>query len=319
MMELGFMNRFKGPFNTRPARSTRRARRRSTLRGLEVLESRDLLATFTVMNLKNAGTGSFRQAIIEANKQPGPDTIDFGIAGIIRISRTSLPAITDRVTIDGTTAPGYTGSPVVTINFQGSRGLKFASGADGSTLSSLSLIRAGNAGVTLSVSNVTVEGNFIGVQANGTTIAGNHGDGVRVSASSHGDLIGRTDPVTSVNYYQTQYVYQSDGTSMPVSGWQGIRASGTSGQYLITGTSDSNGLLYDGPISGTGGTAYSVNYPAQRQRPQVSTAPIFSATASIGWSAVIPQATVKPRGSSSRDHSLTSRTALTSGRSIFPT
>ena len=34
---------------------------------------------------------------------------------------------------------------------------------------------------------------------------------------------------------------------MPVSGWQGIRASGTSGQYLITGTSDSNGLLYDGP------------------------------------------------------------------------
>ena len=107
---------------------------------------------------------------------------------------------------------------------------------------------------------MTVEGNYIGLQSNGTTIAGNRGDGVRINASSHGDLIGRTDPVTSVNYYQAQYVYQSDGTSMPVSGWQGIRASGTSGQYLIAGTSDSNGLLYDGPISGTGGTAYSVNY-----------------------------------------------------------
>ena len=72
MMQLGFVYRFKGPFKTRFARSTRRARRRSTMRGLEVLESRDLLATFTVTNLKNAGAGSFRQAIIAANKQPGP-------------------------------------------------------------------------------------------------------------------------------------------------------------------------------------------------------------------------------------------------------
>ncbi len=230
------------------------------MRRLEVLESRDLLATFTVVNLQNAGTGSFRQAIIEANKQPGADTIDFDVAGTIRISRSSLPAITGTVTIDGTTAPGFNGSPVVTINFQGSRGLDFARGADGSTLSSLSLVRAGNAGVTLSASGVTVEGNDIGLLSNGTTVAGNRGDGVRINATSHGDLIGRTNPVTSVNYYPTQDVYQSDGTAMPVSGWQGIRASGTSGQYLITGTSGSNGLLYDGPISGTGGTAYSVNY-----------------------------------------------------------
>ncbi len=259
MKELGFVNRFQGPFITKLARSRRHARRRSNMR-LEVLESRDLLAMFTVTNLKSAGTGSFRQAIIQANKQPGPDTIDFGIAGTIRISRTSLPAITDGVTIDGTTAPGYSGSPVFTINFQGSRGLNFAKGADGSTLSALSLVRAGNAGVTLSASSVTLEGNFIGLQSNGTTIAGNRADGVRINASSHGDLIGRTDPVTSVDYYPTSDVYTSNGTSMPVSGWQGIRASGVSGQYLITGTSDSNGLLYDGPISGSGGTAYSVNY-----------------------------------------------------------
>src|SRR6202041_3323324 len=47
----------------------------------------------------------------------------------------------------------------------------------------------------------------------------------------------------------------------PVSGWQGIRDSGTPGQYLISGTSNANGLLYIGPISGAGGTSYSVNYP----------------------------------------------------------
>ena len=230
-------------------------------RGVEVLESRDLLATFLVTNLRNAGAGSFRQAIIEANKQPGADTIEFGVAGTIRVSGTSLPAIKNSVTIDGTTAPGFTGSPVVTINFQGSNGLNFAQGADGSTLSSLSLVRAGNAGVTLSASGVTLEGNYIGILPNGTTVAGNRGDGVRINASSHGDLIGRFDPVSSVDYYTTQDVYTSDDTSMPVSGWQGIRASEASGQYLIAGTSESNGLLYDGLISAVGGTAYSVNYP----------------------------------------------------------
>ena len=140
MMELSFVNRFQGRSIKKLARTRRRAHRRSGMRALEVLESRDLLATFSVTNLKNAGTGSFRQAIIEANKQPGADTIDFDVAGTIRISRTSLPAITSSVTIDGTTAPGWNGSPVVTINFQGSKGLNFAKGADGSTLSSLSLV-----------------------------------------------------------------------------------------------------------------------------------------------------------------------------------
>ncbi len=229
--------------------------------GFESLESRELLATFTVTNLHGSGPGSFRQAIVASNKQPGPDTIGFDVAGTIRIGRASLPSISDQVTIDGGTAPGFAGSPVVTVNFQGSKGLTFAKGSDGSTLESLSLVRAGTAGVTLSASSVTVQGNDIGVLADGKTIAGNRGDGVRINASSHGDLIGRINPVTSVNYYQTQYVYQSDGTSMPVSGWQGIRAFGTSGQYLIAGTSGSNGLLYIGPISGIGGTAYSVNYP----------------------------------------------------------
>ena len=58
----------------------------------------------------------------------------------------------------------------------------------------------------------------------------------------------------------------------PVSGWQGIRDAGTAGQYLITGTSDANGLLYEGPISGVGGTSYAVNYPGrhdhERLRPR---------------------------------------------------
>ena len=243
------------------SRSTRRSSNRSRLRAFEALEHRELLATFTVTNLNNSGAGSLRQAIVESNGQQGGNTIDFAVAGTIRISKTSLPAISEPVTIDGSTAPAFAGSPVVTVNFQGTKGFNFAAGSDGSTLKSLALIKAGNAGVTLTASNITVQGNYIGLQSNGTTAAGNKGDGVQINASSHGDLIGQEDPVSSTNYYSPGTVYTSTGVAMPISGWQGIRASDTSGQYLIAGTSDDNGLLYDGPISGVGGTAYPVNYP----------------------------------------------------------
>ncbi|MDR3634752.1 MAG: hypothetical protein P4L84_13190 [Isosphaeraceae bacterium] len=57
--------------------------------------------------------------------------------------------------------------------------------------------------------------------------------------------------------------YNADGVSIqPVSAWQGIRSAGGTGPYLITGTSNNHGLLYVGPISGVGGTSYSVDYPS---------------------------------------------------------
>lgn len=238
-----------------PARRNRSRTRTGPPRDVEILERRELLTTFTVTNLHGSGAGSLRQAIIASNAHPGPDTIDFGVTGTIRVGRTSLPAIASTVSIDGSSAPGFAGSPVVTVNFQGTRGLRFAAGSDGSALKSLSLVKAGGAGVTLIGSGITVQGNDIGVLADGSTVAGNRGDGIRINASSHGDLIGQLDPVTGVTYYNTENV------SMPVSGWQGIRDGFSPGQYLIAGTSNSDGLLYVGPISGAQGASYAVNYP----------------------------------------------------------
>ena len=234
----------------------RRASLHSNVRGIEILEERQLLSTFTVSNLNASGAGSLRWAINQANEVAGSDTIDFGVAGTIRVGKTSLPSITGAVTIDGTSAPSYAGSPVVTVNFQGSKGFNFAKGSDGSDLKALSIVSASNAGVTLGASNVTVEGNDIGLLANGSTVAGNRGDGIQINASSHGDLIGHADPVTGVSYYNAD-----SANSQPVSAWQGIRGTAVSGQYLLTGTSGSNGLLYEGPISGVGGTSFNVNYP----------------------------------------------------------
>src|SRR5437667_6717641 len=65
--------------------------------------------TFTVTNTNDSGTGSLRQAILDANNNPGLDTIAFNIpsSGIHTISpATALPTITDPVIVDGYTQPG---------------------------------------------------------------------------------------------------------------------------------------------------------------------------------------------------------------------
>src|ERR1041384_1764748 len=58
---------------------------------------------FTVMNLDDSGDGSLRQAIIDANATPGPDSIDFQdeLAGTITLTSGQLPAITEDLTING--------------------------------------------------------------------------------------------------------------------------------------------------------------------------------------------------------------------------
>ncbi|MFK8067883.1 MAG: DUF4347 domain-containing protein, partial [Gammaproteobacteria bacterium] len=66
--------------------------------------------TYTVTNTNDAGAGSLRQAIIDANANVGADTIEFDIAGsgtqVIALS-SALDTITEEVTIDGTTQTGW--------------------------------------------------------------------------------------------------------------------------------------------------------------------------------------------------------------------
>ena len=59
----------------------------------------------------------------------------------------------------------------------------------------------------------------------------------------------------SVTYYNTSSV-----SMQPVSLWQGLRGAGAKGQYLISGTSNTAGLLQVGAITGVG-TSYPVMVP----------------------------------------------------------
>src|SRR6476620_8609971 len=79
---------------------------------LHHLEERVTPTTFTVLNTNDAGAGSLRQAILDANahvNSGGPDRIHFGIPGTgLHTIRPAarLPDVTDPVVIDGYTQAG---------------------------------------------------------------------------------------------------------------------------------------------------------------------------------------------------------------------
>jgi hypothetical protein len=79
---------------------------------------------FVVTTTADSGPGSLRQAILDSNTAiGGPNTIDFAITGkgVQTIApASSLPVITTSVLIDGSSQPGYVGTPLVALDTQSS-------------------------------------------------------------------------------------------------------------------------------------------------------------------------------------------------------
>jgi hypothetical protein len=230
--------------------------------GIESVEDRILLSAFTVVNLNDQGAGSLRQAILNANSNPGADVINFNVAGTITPT-SALPTITGQVNIDGTTAPGFAATPVVEVNFNNFGGLQFNVGANGSALRSLSLVDASGNGVTLNhVQHMLIVGNDIGVSDDGTTTAGNQGDGIELLHSSNNTIGGES---------------AEDRNVISANGQQGILVSASSNNVIannyigtdVTGTVDlgnaANGILLTASSAGNliGGVSTGGNDPTQ--------------------------------------------------------
>jgi len=160
---------------------------------------------YTVTNLADTGSGSLRTAILNANAAGASSTnfIHFNIVGPgpFTISPTAaLPPITARVTIDGTTQPGYAGKP--SIELDGTSAGNDTSGlylqSSNCVVRGLAINRFGKEGIRIegSGSNV-IQGNFIGTGPFGTNSLGNGtGSGAfgGITILSAGNLIGGTDP-----------------------------------------------------------------------------------------------------------------------------
>jgi parallel beta-helix repeat protein len=243
----------------RPHPKTRQTQRKRITLSLcvEHLEDRYVPSTFEVLNLNNSGIGSLRQAILSANAQPGADVIDFNVAGVIRLTTGALPAITGKVDIDGTTAPGFAGTPVVEFDYNDCAGLQFNAGSAGSALQSLGLVNAIGNGVTLNGGgNMLVVGNYIGLELDGATVAGNGGNGLQLNASS-GNTIGGTTA------QDRNLISGNDNNGIDISGssdnqiianYVGTDASGTlergnAGNGILL-TAGANGNLIGGDATG---------------------------------------------------------------------
>ncbi|HXI94070.1 MAG TPA: C25 family cysteine peptidase, partial [Blastocatellia bacterium] len=147
-------------------------------------------APIVVTNTNDSGAGSLRQAITTANSTSGFDLITFNIpgSGVKTIALASpLPAINDQVTIDGTTQPGYAGSPLIEINGQNAgagSGLTITAGD--STIKALVINRFNFNGIVLSTrGNNVVQSCYIGTDATGTIDRGNIVTGIVVSTPNN--------------------------------------------------------------------------------------------------------------------------------------
>jgi hypothetical protein len=153
--------------------------------------------TLVVTNTNDSGPGSLRQAILDSNANAGADTISFNIPGTgpHTISPASaLPTITDTVTIDGTTQPGFAGKPIIELSGAsagaGVNGLNVTGSND--VIRGLVINRFGGSGISFFESfGGIVEGNFIGTDAQGALDLGNADAGVSMRETSN-TLIGGT-------------------------------------------------------------------------------------------------------------------------------
>jgi len=185
--------------------------RRSTLVALCLAAASVSLeaTTYTVTTTADAGAGSLRQAILDANANPGADTIAFGIvgSGVHTIAPASaLPQITEPVTIDGYTQSGASPNTnpasqglntVLTIEIDGTNAgaapCLFAA-ADDVTIRGLVVNRCTDKAVatTGAHSDFVLEGCFIGTNAAGTQALAPFGGGVNPRSQTNARIGGTT-------------------------------------------------------------------------------------------------------------------------------
>ena len=244
-------------------------------------------ATYNVTTATPTGAGSLEQAIIDANTNPGADTITFAIPGsgpysIIRTDGQGFTPVTDPVTIDGTSqmvgaCDGTTFRPQINIGTDSSNygaALQFNNGSDGSIVQGVVVSNTrinGNGAVLVmpGADDFVFRCSFIGVESDGTTPFSTQGiriyaEGAVIGGSSVADrnIIGNCDlsggrciqmgdcTVAGLGA-QGSGTIQNNYIGTDVSGSVGIHASGFG---VSIGCAD-NILIRDNVVSGTAGGA----------------------------------------------------------------
>jgi hypothetical protein len=142
-----------------------------------------------VTTTADAGTGSFRQALLDANDGPGENLIEFQLPGtgpFVLSPSSPLPVVTSPVILDGWSQPGFSGVPMIEMNGAG------APGADGLVIHSPSNVVRGLAihsfasAIRLeSGGSSVIQGNYLGTDATGTNAPGNEVNGLFIGSAGN--------------------------------------------------------------------------------------------------------------------------------------
>ncbi|MBL8811364.1 MAG: S-layer family protein, partial [Planctomycetaceae bacterium] len=235
----------------------------------------DLLGnTLMVNNLNDSGAFSLRDQITAANASGDVDYLMFSVAGTLTPG-SALPTISNPMVVDGTSAPGYSGAPLIILD-----GISAGAGVDGleisgngSTVRGLNIQRFSGSGIeVLFGNNNTIVGNWIGVSATGTAPAGNSQHGILInqganniiggSAAADRNLIsGNTvhgvfiaGNLASGNKVQGNYIgTDASGSTAIGNGQDGVRLASSAADNIVGTDGDSVSDATEGNlISGNG-------------------------------------------------------------------
>jgi hypothetical protein len=219
---------------------------------------------FYVLNTADAGPGTLRQAIIDANAQAGSDMIVFAIGAVGSQQaiwlNSALPAITDTLNVNGRSqgGPGYSGPPLIELNGQiaGSPNVSgFELAASNCVVTGFAIRNFSGHGIWIHTYGYCwIYGNYIGTNLAGTIDAGNTLDGVRID---HVD--GCTIGGTVASY--RNIISGNDGDGVSILGYFTATQNEVIGNYIgtdATGTSaigNGDGVYISGaPNNLIGGT-----------------------------------------------------------------
>jgi hypothetical protein len=202
--------------------------------------------SFVVTNTNDSGAGSLRQAILDSNSNPGVDLISFSIgSGPQTIAPTSsLPEISDPVTIDGSTQPSLSANPIElnASNYTSlpNQAVLTITGGN-TTVRSLIINHFSNGGISITTAGGDhIEGCYIGTDASGTATTNSHGAGISIQAPNN--FIGGTSPhsgnVISGLSNTSAIVTSGSGTGNQIQGnYIGTDATGTKPLANLNGIS----------------------------------------------------------------------------------
>lgn len=146
---------------------------------------RALANTYTVTTTADTGAGSLRKAITDANARFGADTIVFNLSGsgpFVITPTSTLPSLFAATTVDGTSQPGYVGSPLIVIDGSATVNLTGLTIQADCTVTAL-VVHSWDIGLSIIGDRVAIESSWIGVDGSGSVAPGFGSVGIEVAAA----------------------------------------------------------------------------------------------------------------------------------------